>query len=278
MVVTERKTVTENRTSVFKLTPVRISGVKLVKLTHKLSRDYQNPSSSQEFLFWNETVLEGKIEIPESLKKAQSNVSPESVFSFEELVIDEKPVSFNKRIGLCNLREIAYRVTSNKIAKPGKTYHVSSTEVGLYNCTDFYEDEIRTSAHHVSILVEKPSDIEVNATLWGQNASLHVLENSTRVYHVEIRGKLASGNGFTLHWRQIPRSTRTSEQNQRKGSEIDRRRIAACSGFASVLVVLSVVITWPVNSYLIGFALLFLIYAFTPQFAPEIIRIFRKRK
>lgn len=186
----------------FSLVPVKISGVKLIRLSHKLSCDYYNSSLSKAPLFWDRKVAEGTIDIPGELKKVRTRIKAEDIYTLKDLSVNEKIVFFDKSIYYLNMHQIAYQVTCGKIAKPGENYHISFTEEGLYNYDyDYFEEEIRNLQQAIVITVEKPRDLDVNVTTFGQDARSHVLEDSPRTYCCEIRGKLTSGNGISLHWR-----------------------------------------------------------------------------
>lgn len=270
----ERHIIVKNRTSVFSLKPEKIFGIKVIRVVHKLSCNFYNPSSTREPLFWRGTVLEGIIDIPESLKKVSSIINSEDIYSFKDLSINGKSVLFKKKILHKNSNQIEYQITCNKVAKARTTYHVSYSEEGLYEYDDFYEDEIRTSLQEAAITVEKPKNLLVSINLFGENATLSVLTNSSRIYCVEIRGKSTSGNGFALHWRRAG----ILEHVKQKISTIDRIRILACVAFAfsiffaSFIVVQYSVWLLPLAGLSAVVALLALIYAFSPQYTREIIR------
>jgi len=205
MLSTERNIIVRNRASVFSLRPKKICGAKVIRVVHRISCDYYCPPSCEEPLFWKGIVLRGSIDIPRSLARApgvSSAIIPEDIYSLRDLQIDGKPVFFKKSIGYVNLKQIGYEITCEEIAKPGQTYHVSYVEEGLYEYDDYHEDEIRTSMEFAVVTIEKPENLPVYINLFGENAKLNVLQNSSRICCFEIRGSLTSGNGFSIRWQR----------------------------------------------------------------------------
>jgi len=190
------------RISIFILRPEVISGVEVIKLTHKLNLSFHNPSSRKQPLFCDGSVLKGWIDIPENLKEVSSTINPEHIYSFRELEINGKPAPYRKDIQYANSNQVEFQILCNKIAVPKETYDVSYIEEGLYETNDFYEDEIRTTLPNMFIIVEKPPDLQVSINPFGENASARVFENSSRLTLIDIRGELTSGNGFSFKWRK----------------------------------------------------------------------------
>lgn len=188
------------RISIFCLRPEVISGVEVIRLIHKIRISFYNPSSRKEPLFWEGLVLRGWMDVPESLKKVSSMISPERIYSIRDLKINGKPADFKKDIRYRNSNEIEYQILCNKTAVPKGTYNVSYIEEGLYEVNDSHEDEIRTPLPNILIVVEKPPNLQVKINSFGESAILKVLENSSRLIMIDIRGKLTSGNGFSLRW------------------------------------------------------------------------------
>lgn len=218
LIATERYIIVKNRISIFSLRLVEISEVKLIRLVHKYSGNFYNPSLSKEPLFWRNTVCGGDgsyIDIPESLRRVSSTINPEDIYSFKGLSIDGKPVPFRKNISYKSSNQIEFQTTCNKIAEPRRTHHVSYVEEGLYEIDDWYGDEIRSCYEDALIIIEKPEKLPVNITLpnlFGENATKDVLWNSSRLCCVVIRGNLTSGNGFTIQWRQISARTKNLDK------------------------------------------------------------------
>lgn len=211
----KRKIIVKNRISMFSLRLVEISGAKLIRLVHKYSGDFYNPSSSKEPLFWRDTICGGDgsyIDIPENLRRVSSTIHPKDIYSFREPLINGKSMRVKKKISFKNLNQIEFKITCNKIAEPRRTYHVSYVEGGLYECDDTYGDEIRSKyvGNHV-IIIEKPENLPVDINLFGENAKKKVLWNSSRLCVFLICGNLTSGNGFLIHWR----APRTNELDRK---------------------------------------------------------------
>lgn len=202
------------RISIFCLRPEVISGVEVIRLIHKVNISFHNPSSSEEPLFWEGFVLKGWMDVPESLKKVSSTINPERIYSIRDLRINGKPAFFKKDIRYRNSNEIEYQILCNKIAVPKGTYNVSYIEEGLYEVNDSHEDEIRTPLPNILIIVEKPPNLRVKINSFGENAILNVLQNSSRLILIDIRGKLTSGNGFSLRWWKS-RKSQPADQNTR---------------------------------------------------------------
>lgn len=275
-----RKIIVKNRTSVYSLRPEEIHGVKVIKITHKMKAEFYNPSSKREPLFWERTICGGEtssIDIPESLKGISPTIDPEDVFSFKELLIDGKPRSFKKNIHYKNPDQVGMHITCNIIAKPKTTYHVSTLEEGLYEYDDYIEEDLRSPLERAVIIVEKlrnPVNLRFRANVFGENASLTILENSSRVYCVEILGALA----FSMRWWKAGILQRISQK-----IPFNRVRIPTCVTFAFLVAALTTLIIaqknimlLPIVPFNIIVGLLALIYAFSPQHAREIINVLKE--
>ncbi|TET19341.1 hypothetical protein E3J74_07195 [Candidatus Bathyarchaeota archaeon] len=275
-----RKIIIKNRTSVYRLRPEEIHGVKVIKITHKMKAEFYNPSSKREPLFWERTICGGEtssVDIPESLKGISPTIDPEDVYSFRELLIDGKPRSFKKNIHYKNPDQVGMHITCNIIAEPKTTYHVSTLDEGLYAYNDSIEEEVRSSLERAVIIVEKianPVNLRFSANVFGENASLNIIEDSSKVYCVEM----LDPTGFSVHWRKARTLERISGR-----IPFDRVRISACVTFAFLLAALTTLIIaqknimlLPIVPFNIILALLALIYAFSPEHAREIINALKE--
>jgi hypothetical protein len=222
MIRKERHIIGNTRISAFTFRPESILGKRVMRVIHKYSCGYRNTSST-ELLFWRGVVLKGWIDLPKTLEKAFSTIRPDDVYSFKELLINGKPVDFKKNIRFCGPSKVCYQITCRKMARPRVTYHVSYIEEGLYEFNDFYEDQIRTDLQPEVIVVEKPENVRVTINSFGENATLHVLKESSNVLSAEIRGKLVSGNGFSLHWQEARKSQ--DSRGDTSGSRCSNRPI-----------------------------------------------------
>lgn len=274
-----RKIIVKNRVSLYSFKPEEIQGVKVIRITHKLEADFHNPSNKSEPLFWKRTICGGEdsyIDIPESLKGISPPIDAERIYSFKELLIDGKRKSFKKSIRYDGPDKIAMHIACNITAKPKTTYHVSTFEEGLYKYDDYIQEDLRTPLQRAVIIVEKlrnPENLQFRVNTFGEKATAKILENSSRVYCVEIRG----ATGFSIHWWKAG-----ILQSISQNIPFARTRIFACVTFAFLVALTALVIAQknmallvivPFN-ILVGF--LALIFAFSPQHAREIINTLKK--
>lgn len=266
----KRKVISKTRTYKFTLEPKQIAKAKVIGLTLKSDYEFFNTSSDNELLFWKGIILKGSIDIPKRVRNTSLTIPTEDIYSFGELMINGKPALFKKDIRYIDSGQVEYEITCKRIAKPKEGYRTSYILQGLYNCNDYYEEELRTKAKRLVITVEKPENMRVLVTTFGEHSVMKVLKSSPTMYCVEISGRLVAGNGFSLHWQRVGLLQRAKS----KVSSIERARIAACVAFAFLLVGG----TWIYGqSALVAFfsyalALLALIYAFTPEHGSEIIQ------
>jgi hypothetical protein len=266
----ERKVISRTRTYKFALEPKQIAKSKIIGLTLGSDYEFYNSSFNNGLLFWKGIILKGTIDIPKSLRNSARAIPPEDIYTFRELMISGRRALFKKDIHYVAPSQVKYEITCKKIAKPKQEYHTSYVLQGLYNYNDFYEEELRTKTQRLVIAVEKPENMMVFVTTFGENVVINVLESSPTTYCVEICGKLVAGNGFSLHWQKVGVLQRVKS----RVSSVERARIVACVALAFLLPFG----TWvygqnalvAISSY--ALALLALIYAFTPEHASEIIQ------
>ncbi len=275
----KRKIIVKNRVSVYSLRPEEIHGVKVIKITHKLNAYFYNPSSEREPLFWEHTICGGGrsyIDIPESLKRISPIIDAEDIYSFKELLIDGEPVPFKKNIRHMNSNQIGMHVTYDRFLEPKRTRHVCTLDEGLYEYNDSLGEEMRSQIERLVIVIEKPENLRVNVNVYGENATLNVLLDSSRVYCVEILG-LTSKNGFSIKWSKVGTLQLVSQK-----IPFARTRILACVTFAFLVALTAVVIAQknimllPIVPFNIIVGFLALIFAFSPQHAREIINALKE--
>lgn len=176
--------------------------MKVLRLQHGVNGDFANPCSYDESVFWQCIVVKGTIDVPKSLKGVLSSLRSKSIYDFKELLINKKSVNFGKKIEFNkeDPNKVEFIVTCSRRAKPGKTYHISYVEEGLYDYShDFYEFESRTSLKTEVVAVEKPRELELSASPWGE-AALNILKDSSKLYSFEVLNNGANGSGFSLRW------------------------------------------------------------------------------
>ena len=103
-------------------------------------------------------------------------------------MIDGRPRSFKKSIDYEGPDKVGMHITCNIIAKPKTTTHVSTLEEGLYEYDDYIEEDLRSPLERAVIIVGKlnPENLQFRTNVFGENASLNILENSSRIYFTRI--------------------------------------------------------------------------------------------
>jgi len=274
-----RKIIVKNRVSLYSFKPEEIQGVKVIRITHKLEADFHNPSNKSEPLFWKRTICGGEdsyIDIPESLKGISPPIDAERIYSFKELLIDGKRRSFKKSIRYDGPDKIAMHIACNITAKPKTTYHVSTLEEGLYEYDDYIEEDLRSPLQRAVIIVEKlrnPENLQFRVNTFGEKATAKILENSSRVYCVEI----LDATGFSIRWRKAGILHSIGQK-----IPFARTRIIACVTFAFLMAFTALAVAQrniaflPMVPFIIIVAFLALIFAFSPQYVREIINALKE--